>query len=128
MTRLARRVFPGLPHHVTQRGNRREAIFFEDGDHEIYLDLLAEQTRKAGVEVWACCLMPDHVHLFMTPATPQKRGQRRRKGVRVINCPASAGRLVLQKHSRKARRCPAKPASSLKATRTISSSAVTTGR
>ena len=82
MTRLARRVFPGLPHHVTQRGNRREAIFFEDGDHEIYLDLLAEQTRKAGVEVWACCLMPDHVHLFMTPATPQKRGQRRRKGDR----------------------------------------------
>ena len=43
MARLARIVIPGLPHHVTQRGNRREAIFFEDGDHEIYLDLLAEQ-------------------------------------------------------------------------------------
>jgi len=37
MARLARIVIPGLPHHVTQRGNRREAIFFEDGDHEIYL-------------------------------------------------------------------------------------------
>ncbi len=49
MTRLARIVVPGLPHHVTQRGNRREAIFFEDGDQEIYRDLLAEQTRKAGV-------------------------------------------------------------------------------
>jgi putative transposase len=42
-------VVAGLPHHVTQRGNRREAIFFEDGDQEIYRDLLAEQTRKAAV-------------------------------------------------------------------------------
>jgi hypothetical protein len=49
MPRLARIVVPGLPHHVTQRGNRREAIFFEDGDHEVYRDLLAEQALKAGV-------------------------------------------------------------------------------
>jgi putative transposase len=68
MARLARTVVAGLPHHVTQRGNRREAIFFEDGDHEIYRDLLAEQTRKAGVEVWAYCLMPNHVHLILTPS------------------------------------------------------------
>ena len=67
MARLARTVVAGLPHHVTQRGNRREAIFFEDGDQEIYRDLLAEQTRKAGVEVWAYCLMPNHVHLILTP-------------------------------------------------------------
>jgi putative transposase len=53
MTRLARLVCPGLPHHVTQRGARREPIFFEDGDQDIYRDLLAEQTRKAKVEVWA---------------------------------------------------------------------------
>jgi hypothetical protein len=52
MARLARVVIPGLPHHVIQRGNRREAIFFEDGDHEVYMDLLAEQTRKAEVDVW----------------------------------------------------------------------------
>lgn len=68
MARLARIVIPGLPHHVTQRGNRREAIFFEDGDHEIYLDLLAEQTLRAGVAVWAYCLMPNHVHLILRPA------------------------------------------------------------
>jgi hypothetical protein len=43
MARLARIVVPDLPHHVTARGNRREPIFFEDGDQEIYLDLLAEQ-------------------------------------------------------------------------------------
>ena len=67
MARLARIVVPGLPHRVTQRGNRREAIFFEEGDHEIYLDLLAEQTLKAGVAVWAYCLMPNHVHLIVKP-------------------------------------------------------------
>ena len=67
MARLARMVVAGLPHHVTQRGNRREPIFFEDGDQDIYRDLLAEQTRKAGVEVWAYCLMPNHVHLILSP-------------------------------------------------------------
>jgi hypothetical protein len=51
MTRLARMVVSGLPHHVTQRGNRRKSIFFEDGDREIYRDLLGEQARKADVEV-----------------------------------------------------------------------------
>ena len=67
MARLARIVIPGLPHHVTQRGNRREAIFFEVGDHEIYIDLLAEQALKADVAVWAYCLMPNHVHLILKP-------------------------------------------------------------
>ena len=75
MTRLPRIVVPGLPHHVTQRGNRREAIFFEDGDQEVYRDLLAEQARKAGVEVWAYCLMPNHVHLILTPATADGLGR-----------------------------------------------------
>ena len=68
-------VFPGLPNHMTQRGNRREAIFFQDGDHEIYLDLLAEQTRTADVDVWAYCLMPNHVHLIMTQRTPDGLGR-----------------------------------------------------
>jgi putative transposase len=75
MSRLARIVVPGLPHHVTQRGNRREAIFFEDGDQEIYRDLLAEQARKAEVEAWAYCLMPNHVHLILTPKTAEGLGR-----------------------------------------------------
>jgi putative transposase len=75
MARLARIVVPGLAHHVTQRGNRREAIFFEDGDHEIYRDLLAEQTLKAGVEVWAYCLMPNHVQLIPVPADADGLGR-----------------------------------------------------
>ena len=76
MARLARIVIPGLPHHVTQRGNRREAIFFEEGDHEIYLDLLVEQTLKAGVALWAYCLLdsravqPGANPKSSAPATP----------------------------------------------------------
>jgi putative transposase len=75
MARLARIVVSGLPHHVTQRGNRREAIFFEDGDHEIYLDLLAEQALKADVAVWAYCLMPNHVHLILKPTEADALGR-----------------------------------------------------
>lgn len=67
MTRRARIVVPGLPHHVTQRGNRREPIFFEAGDQDVYRDLLAEQTERARVEVWAYCLMPNHVHIVAVP-------------------------------------------------------------
>jgi putative transposase len=67
MSRIARIVAPDCPHHVTQRGNRREPIFFEDGDQEIYRDLLAEQVERAHAEVWAYCLMPNHVHLIVVP-------------------------------------------------------------
>jgi putative transposase len=68
MARFARVVIPGIPHHVTQRGNRREPIFFEAGDQEVYRNLLAEQAAKARVAVWAYCLMPNHVHLVVVPS------------------------------------------------------------
>lgn len=67
MARLARVVAPGVPHHVTQRGNRRQPVFFGDGDYVAYRELLAEGCRAAGVAVWAYCLMPDHVHLVLVP-------------------------------------------------------------
>ncbi|HRJ69624.1 MAG TPA: transposase [Beijerinckiaceae bacterium] len=67
MARLSRIVIPQVPHHVTQRGNRRAPIFFEPGDQALYLDLMAERCRKAGVACWAWCLMPNHVHLILTP-------------------------------------------------------------
>ena len=51
MSRLPRIAVPGCPHHVTARGNRREPVFFEDGDQDIYCDMLAEQVRKRNVEV-----------------------------------------------------------------------------
>ncbi|MEM8814095.1 MAG: hypothetical protein AAGF59_15905 [Pseudomonadota bacterium] len=53
MSRLARVVIPGLPHHVTQRGNGRAQTFFEDGDYALYRDLLAETARRARIKVWA---------------------------------------------------------------------------
>ncbi len=68
MPRIPRLVVPGVPHHVTQRGNRRQPTFFCDGDYRLYRHLIAEQSRKAGTEVWAWCLMPNHVHLVLVPA------------------------------------------------------------
>ena len=47
MARLPRVVIPGVPHHVTQRGNRRERTFFEEGDYALYLDLLADAAARA---------------------------------------------------------------------------------
>ncbi len=70
MARLARVVIPGVPHHVTQRGNRRLGVFFEDSDYEAYLALLRAWCAKAGTEIWAYCLMPNHVHLILTPSNP----------------------------------------------------------
>jgi putative transposase len=58
---------PPISHHVTQRGNRRERVFFSDDDYALYRDLLAEQCRKQGVACWAYCLMPNHVHLVLVP-------------------------------------------------------------
>ena len=75
MARIARFVVPGLPHHVTQRGNRREPVFFSDADYELYRDLLAEQGRKHGVAVWTYCLMPNHVHLILVPASAEALGR-----------------------------------------------------
>jgi REP element-mobilizing transposase RayT len=68
MTRIARIVVPGSPHHVTLRGNRGERVFFEDGDYQLYRDWLAQSCRKFGVSCWAYCLMPNHVHLILEPA------------------------------------------------------------
>lgn len=67
MARLPRLVLPGIPHHVTQRGNRRERTFFEEGDYALYLDLLADAASRAGVEIWSYCLMPNHVHIIAVP-------------------------------------------------------------
>jgi REP-associated tyrosine transposase len=68
MARLARVVIPGHPHHVTQRGNGGARTFFGDDDYALYRDLLAAHCRAAAVEVWAWCLMPNHVHLILVPS------------------------------------------------------------
>jgi len=70
MARIARLVVPGAPHHVTQRGNRREPTFFSADDYRFYRDLLAEAAARANAEIWAYCLMPNHVHVILVPADP----------------------------------------------------------
>lgn len=67
MPRLPRAVFANLPHHVTQRGNRREDIFFTDEDREAYLSWLKEYSEKHQVEILAYCLMTNHIHLIAVP-------------------------------------------------------------
>jgi putative transposase len=69
MARLARVVAPGLPHYITQRGNRRQPTFFCDEDYQHYLDLMVEWCGAHSVEIWAYCLMPNHVHLIAVPQT-----------------------------------------------------------
>jgi putative transposase len=64
---MARIVIPGLPHHVTQRGNRRARIFDDDRFRSHYLALLRQFASKEGVGVWAYCLMDNHVHLVVVP-------------------------------------------------------------
>ncbi len=64
---MARVVAPGLPHHVTQRGNRRQATFFCEEDYEEYIRLMSEWCSRWHVAVWAYCLMPNHVHMIMVP-------------------------------------------------------------
>jgi putative transposase len=64
---MARVVVPGYPHHLTQRGNRRQRTFFRKDDYQAYRELMAEWCGRCGVEVWAYCLMPNHVHLIVVP-------------------------------------------------------------
>lgn len=67
MARYARLVYAGIPHHVTQRGNRREEIFFTDENRWAYLVWLAGYCKKHRVDVAAYCLMPNHVHIVAIP-------------------------------------------------------------
>jgi len=69
MARIARVVAPGLPHHVTQRGNRRQTTFFDEDDYRYYLSQLNEWCTCHEVLVWSYCLMPNHVHLIVVPQT-----------------------------------------------------------
>ena len=71
MPRLARSVFPDVPHHITQRGNRREDVFFEDKDRQVYLEWLGEYCDKWQVKILAWCLMTNHIHLVLVPTTEE---------------------------------------------------------
>lgn len=69
MPRVARVVVPGVPHHVTQRGNNRRDVFFSDDGRAFYLETLARLCAHYSLVVHGYCLMTNHVHLIVTPAT-----------------------------------------------------------
>lgn len=69
MARLPRLTVPGIPHHVIQRGNNRQAIVVDDRDRETLLDLLIEHAAANKVAVHAWVLMDNHFHLLATPST-----------------------------------------------------------
>ncbi|MDN5939171.1 MAG: transposase, partial [Salinisphaera sp.] len=71
MARLPRIIVPGIPHHVTQRGNRRQQVFLQQDDYALYRDLFAQHCIANGVACWSYCLMPNHVHLILVPSDDQ---------------------------------------------------------
>ncbi len=71
MPKFARLVVPGYPHHVTQRGIRKQRTFFDHSDYQAYTELLANLRKSAGVRIWSYCLMPNHVHVIAVPSDRQ---------------------------------------------------------
>src|SRR5208282_3516491 len=89
MPRLARVVVPGLPHHITQRGNRRQQTFFCNEDYRSYLELMGQWCGVHQVAVWAYCLMPNHIHLIAVPQSAdglrRAIGEAHRRYTRMVN-------------------------------------------
>jgi len=67
MSRVGRVVIAGFPHHITQRGNRREDVFLSDADRQAYVGFARKYADLHGLAVWAYCLMTNHVHLVAVP-------------------------------------------------------------
>jgi len=89
MARLPRIVIPQVPHHVTQRGNRRLPVFFADSDRREYLRLVAEAAAASGTRCLAWCLMDNHVHLILVPGHEDglraTLGEAHRRYTRMVN-------------------------------------------
>jgi putative transposase len=69
MPRIARIIATGYPHHITQRGNNRATVFFDDEDRQTFLHLLNLYAQKHHLQIWAYCLMSNHLHLLAVPET-----------------------------------------------------------
>ena len=74
MPRRARVVVPGVPHHVTQRGNNCQQVFFSGRQRTLYLELIREHAAHSGVRVLAYCLMSNHVHFVLVPKDARSLG------------------------------------------------------
>lgn len=67
MSRPRRLVLPGFPHHVCQRGNHGQSVFYGDSDYQRYLLWMGDIARREGLKIWAYCLMTNHIHLVVVP-------------------------------------------------------------
>ena len=67
MPRLARIVVAGQPHHITQRGNNQQDVFFVDDDRRMYLQFLREYAARYRLRIHGYCLMTNHVHIIAVP-------------------------------------------------------------
>ncbi len=89
MARIARVVVPEFPHHIIQRGNRRQEVFFNEDDYSAYLRLLSGYSQRFKVDILAYCLMPNHIHLIAVPhkdgSLAQAIGETHRNYTRFIN-------------------------------------------
>ncbi len=89
MARQSRIVLRDTPHHITQRGNRGENVFFEKSDYEAYIDFLSEECADKGVAIWSYCLMPTQIQLIAVPAREnalaRALGEAHRRYTRRIN-------------------------------------------
>ncbi len=70
MPRRPRVALPGCPYHLTHRGNKRELVFLDSEDRYEYLRWVARYATRFGLEIWAYCLMSNHVHLIVVPREP----------------------------------------------------------
>jgi len=67
MARLSRISPVGVPVHIIQRGNNRQACFVSDADHGVYVGWLAKYSKKYKVDIHAWVMMTNHVHILCTP-------------------------------------------------------------
>ena len=70
MARLPRTCPPGIPQHIIQRGNNRQACFAADEDFAAFAHWLRESAQKYAVAIHAWVFMTNHVHVLATPRTP----------------------------------------------------------
>ncbi len=64
---MKRITVPGFPHHIIQRGLQGRKTFLNRDDYKIYLEILTDCCHRHNTDIWAYCLMPDHVHLIAIP-------------------------------------------------------------
>ena len=113
MARLGRYFLPDQPLHVIQRGNNREAVFYNEKDYAVYRDWLDAAAAKHALAVHAYVLMTNHVHLLVTPrkadSVPRTMQALGRRYVRYVNAayghePEPCGRAAIVPRRSTARR------------------------